>query len=96
MDHLKEAGFFSGKDLDSIKYQLQSIEESIERGRAEQSPHMILLLETRIENIRTVVVDLEESLSRLSPQLSETHEKLVSILRSLSGLAVRPKVSIPA
>ena len=44
-----------------------------------------------MENCNHVLAELRQSLSQLSPDLSHTHEKLVSILRTLSGLNFKPK-----
>ncbi|KAI9717721.1 MAG: hypothetical protein M1828_007124 [Chrysothrix sp. TS-e1954] len=91
LDHLKEAGFFASKDLDSLENQLQKIEDSIERGKSCHNPHILTLLEARIESCRVTLVELQSVLAQLSPELAPVHEKLVSILRSLSGLNTKSK-----
>jgi chromosome segregation ATPase len=92
LDHLKEAGFYSPKDLESIESYLKQWEESMERGRETHSPHLINLIEARIHVCQHRIQELKESLSRLSPELMETYEKLVSILRQLSAANTRSKV----
>lgn len=93
LDHLKEAGFFSGKDLASIAQELDKIQASVERGRSCHNPAILKLLETRVKNCKLELAELQASLSHLSDELRPTHEKLVSILRTLSGLNMKPKVS---
>lgn len=75
-----------------LDYRLGKITEIVERGRTHHSPHILLLLEARIATCRATLSELQQVLSRLSPELLETHEKLVSILRSLSGCNSRSKV----
>lgn len=73
-------------------HRLDKIQESVERGKSHHSPHILLLLEARIQSCRSTLAELKRTLSQLSPELLETHEKLVSILRSLSGCNSRSKV----
>lgn len=50
------------------------------------------LLEARIDVCRDTLNELQQSLSKLDPQMLGTYEKLVSILRSLSACNTRSKV----
>ncbi|KAM5451648.1 hypothetical protein McanCB49686_005711 [Microsporum canis] len=93
LDHLKEASFFSQKDLDSISGTLDSVESNISRGQNTYSPHLLKLLETRLESCRSQLAELQHELSLLSPELTPTHETLVSILRSTSAANTRSKFS---
>ena len=92
LDHLKEAGFFSPKDLESISHHIEQWQQAVERGRDEHSPQLLTLLDARIEVCRHILVELRDNLSKLSPEMMETYERLVSILRSLSALNTRSKV----
>lgn len=91
LDHLKEATFFSPKDLESIGSRLQDYRRYCERGRAAYSPDLLSLLEARIEVCEHILAELELSLSNLTDELRPKYDKLVSILRSLSACNTRSK-----
>ncbi|PGH00254.1 hypothetical protein AJ79_08268 [Helicocarpus griseus UAMH5409] len=93
LDHLKEAAFFSQKDLDSISQTLDTMQVNIDRGRDTYSPDLLKLLEVRLETCRKQLAELQHDLSFLSPELAPTHETLVSILRSTSAANTRSKFS---
>ncbi|KAL1623693.1 hypothetical protein SLS56_008142 [Neofusicoccum ribis] len=91
LDHLYEAAFFSPKDLDSIEQRLQEYRTSVERGKETYSPHLITLLEARMDVCQELLGKLQHSFEKLSPELKSTYEKLVSLLRSLSACNTRSK-----
>ncbi|KAL8653806.1 MAG: hypothetical protein Q9210_001882 [Variospora velana] len=91
LDHLKEAAFYSPKDLESISQKLDSMQEIIKRGKASHSPHLLKLLENRLDTCRHLLAELQSSLADLSPQLIPVYERLVSILRSISAANTRQK-----
>ncbi|PGH27548.1 hypothetical protein AJ80_00789 [Polytolypa hystricis UAMH7299] len=93
LDHLKEAAFFSQKDLESISNTLDKTQESVDRGKDTYSPHLMTLLDARLEKCRHLLGELQKDLSFLSPELVQTHETLVSILRSTSAANTRSKFS---
>lgn len=94
LDHLKEAGFYSPKDLEGIAQHMEEWKASIERSKDSHSPHLVTLLEARIELCQTTLKELRAHLSRLDPEMLGTYEKLVSILRTLSACNTRSKVCI--
>ena len=94
LDHLKEAGFYSPKDLESISTHMDQWEASVQRGRDSHAEHLLTLLDARIEVCRATLKELQDSLSRLDPQMMGRYEKMVSILRSLSALNTRSKVCL--
>lgn len=96
LDHLREAGFYSPKDLEGISQHLIQWQESVERGKDSQPKHLMTLLEARIDVCKATLKELRETLSRLDPQMMGTYEKLVSILRSLSACNSRSKVGLPS
>jgi hypothetical protein len=53
---------------------------------------LITLLEARIDVCKTTLKELRSHLSRLDPEMLETYQKLVSILRSLSACNTRSRV----
>ncbi|KAH7125379.1 hypothetical protein B0J11DRAFT_614766 [Dendryphion nanum] len=91
LDHLKEATFYSPKDLESLSARLQDCRRYIERGQESYSPHLLTLLENKIGVCEKTLSELELNLSSLTPDLSIKYDKLVSILRSLSALNTRSK-----
>ncbi|QIW98237.1 hypothetical protein AMS68_003755 [Peltaster fructicola] len=91
LDHLREAGFYSLKDLEGISRYLGQWQASIERDKDQHSPHLLKLLEARINVCRHTLQDLQEGVSKLEPTLADTYEKLVSLLRSLSACNTRSK-----
>ncbi|CAI7652403.1 unnamed protein product [Penicillium bialowiezense] len=93
LDHLEEAGFYSSKDLNSITKTLESTRTTLERGRDTYSPALLTLLESRLEQCEVSLKRLQKGLAALSPPLAQTHETLVSILRSTSAVNTRSKFS---
>ncbi|CAL5867644.1 uncharacterized protein PFLUO_LOCUS1863 [Penicillium psychrofluorescens] len=93
LDHLEEAGFYSSKDLDSITKTLSSMRDTLTRGRNTYSPALLTLLESRLEQCQLALNKLQKGLNALAPELVQTHETLVSILRSTSAVNTRSKFS---
>ncbi|MCJ1255538.1 hypothetical protein MMC24_003354 [Lignoscripta atroalba] len=91
LDHLKEASFFSAKDLESIGNTFDSMRETLQRGKETYSPHLLTLLENRLNTCQNILAELQASLANLSPELSPVHEKLISILRSIAAANTRQK-----
>lgn len=91
LDHLKEATFYSSKDLDGLANQLKECRRYIERGQEEYSPHLLTLLEARIKVCEEILATLQLNLSHLTPELTPKWDKLVSLLRSLAGCNTRSK-----
>ncbi|KAL8879593.1 MAG: hypothetical protein Q9198_002831, partial [Flavoplaca austrocitrina] len=91
LDHLKEAAFYSPKDLESASHALDSMQETLKRGEESHSPHLLKLLRHRLDTCRQLLSDLQSSLADLSPELTPTYERLVSILRSISAANTRQK-----
>ena len=66
--------------------------ETVQRGKDTHSPHLLTLLANRLTTCRDMLEQLQVSLAGLSPELTPTHERLVSILRSISAANTRTKV----
>jgi hypothetical protein len=92
LDHLEEAHFYSPKDLESIGTQLTKCRGYIDRGKDSYSPHLLTLLDARIQVCTETLARLELAHSHLTPDLTPKYDKLVSILRSLAGCNTRSKV----
>lgn len=68
---------------------------TLERGRETYSPALLTLLKSRLEHCQLSLDRLQKGLDILAPGLVQTHETLVSILRSTSAVNTRSKVRIP-
>ena len=95
VDHLFEAKFFSTKDLQCLLKSLKSYRQTVERGKDTYSPALLTLLEKRIEVCEKGLQHLQKAIDPLTPELSPTWEKLVSILRSLVGCCLHSTVFAP-
>ncbi|KKY20080.1 hypothetical protein UCRPC4_g04269 [Phaeomoniella chlamydospora] len=91
LDHLKEAAFYSFKDLNSIENTLEKMHDTLERGKETYSPHLLVLMENRIQVCKKIVQSLKDYLSSISPELMPKWEKLVSILRAAAAANTRSK-----
>ncbi|KAJ4354728.1 hypothetical protein N0V95_003569 [Ascochyta clinopodiicola] len=91
LDHLKEAMFYSPKDLDGLGGQLKECRRYVERGSEDYSPHLLTLLDARIKVCEETLAALRLNLSDLTPELTPKWDKLVSLLRSLAGCNARSK-----
>ncbi|OAL48754.1 hypothetical protein IQ07DRAFT_588843 [Pyrenochaeta sp. DS3sAY3a] len=91
LDHLKEATFYSLKDLEALDKNLKDCRDYVERGREQYAEHLLTLLDARISVCEEVLSDLKLNLSSLTPELTPKWEKLVSILRVLCGCNTRSK-----
>jgi len=89
---LREAGFYSPKDLESIQANMDNWKQSVERGKDDHSQNLMVFLEARMNVCNHILHELQEALSRLDPAMMEVYIKLVSILRSLSACNTRSKV----
>ncbi len=74
---------------------LDKMEETVERGKITYSPHLVTLLEARMQTCKNQLADLQEYLKKITPELVPTWEKLVSLLRSAAALNTRSKVWPP-
>lgn len=91
LDHLKEAMFYSSKDLDALEKNLKDCQQYVERGREGYSPHLLTLLDARVNVCLEILTELKLKISGLTPELAPKWDKLVSILRSLAGCNARSK-----
>lgn len=98
LDHLVESDVYSAKDLGSIKSTLEDLCNSIRDAANDESPdkrhppYMLTLLSNRIKLCNSTLEKLQKRLERVPQSLLETHEKLVSILRSISLANTKSKV----
>lgn len=92
LDHLTEADLFSAKDLDSMSKTLDRLSVTVKNAGSKHSPHLIELLSDRVDRCKTALSNLRRRLDRLGDTLPSVHEKLVSILRSMSLANTRSRV----
>ncbi|KAF5573856.1 hypothetical protein FPCIR_13821 [Fusarium pseudocircinatum] len=99
LDHLTEAELYSAKDLGSIQSTLEDLSKSIKDAATDPSPdkrhppYMLALLENRVALCNSTLSRLQKRLERLPDYLLEAHEKLISILRSISLANTKSKFS---
>jgi chromosome segregation ATPase len=91
LSHLKECAFYSNKDLEDIERNLKHYRETMSENKDRLDPHLVTLLEARLDMCQNSLSELKGILANLTPDLAPTYEKLVSILRTLSACNVRTK-----
>lgn len=84
LDHMAEAVLYTSKDIDHITSTIESQREIVKKSEGSHSPKLIKLLSERLELCHNSCLDLRKNLDRLDPCLQSVHEKLISILRSIS------------
>lgn len=92
LDHLMEVDLYSEKDLTHISHTLGRLRDNVKNADATYSEKLVTLLSNRIEVCQLSLSDLESRLSRLGGELPAIHEKLISVLRSISLANTRSKV----
>ncbi|KIW46484.1 uncharacterized protein PV06_02154 [Exophiala oligosperma] len=91
--HLKEAAFYSKKDLTSLENTLDKMQATLEQGKDVYSDHLLTRIQYRLEICKAMLKELSDFLSTLSPDMVPVWEKLVSILRAIAALNTRSKYS---
>lgn len=91
-EHLKEAAFYSQKDLDSLEHTVDKMDETLERSHEKYSPTLLTRIQYRLAVCRALLKELRNFLSTLSPEMVSTWERLVALLRSIAALNTRSKV----
>jgi hypothetical protein len=98
LDHLIEADLYSAKDLESIGATLERLSHSVKQAATrtdgnQHSPVVITLVTKRVELCQALLQKLQERLKRLGEPVLETHERLVTILRSIALANTKSKFS---
>jgi DNA-directed RNA polymerase specialized sigma24 family protein len=94
LDHLTEADLFSSKDLDSMSQTLEKLAQNVENAESRHEPYVVALISKRVERCLASLQSLRERLLVLEEPLPSIHEKLISILRSMSLANTRSRVRI--
>ena len=91
LDHLREAAFYSGRDLEGLHHRIDDMVTKLRTGKCEgpECGIMTELLEHRLEACAEILLELEGFLATLDPALLPTWEKLVAILRAFSACNTR-------
>lgn len=92
LDHLIEVDLYSAKDLDHVSGTIQNKRQIVRNAEATSPPTLLALLSTRLDVCQSLLTTLLTRLSRLEDGLPAIHEKLISILRSISLANTRSKV----
>ena len=66
--------------------------ENLKRGQDTYSPHLLTVIQNRLDSCHRILEELMTSVTILSPELVPVHEKLISIIRSLAAANTRSKV----
>lgn len=90
-DHLKEAAFYSPRDLDSLDNTVRKMRATMEQAEQKYSPYLLTRLKYRIELCEKLLKELRDFLSTLSPPMVPTWDKLVSLLRAIAAINTRSK-----
>lgn len=93
LDHLTESGLFSAKDLDSMSHTLSTLDEILKNANSQHSPYLVELLANREVRCKASLAKLRQQLDKLEEPLRAVHEKLISILRSMSLANTKAKFS---
>ena len=92
LDHLTEVDLYSAKDLTHISHTLENLREIVRTADGSYSEKLITLLSNRIAICQTSLSNLQHRLDRLGGDLPRIHERLISILRSISLANTKTKV----
>lgn len=92
LDHLTESNLFSAKDLDSMSKTLEQLSKTVDGSDSRHSPYLVRLLSKRVGLCQSSLRNLQKQLEALDVSLLPVHEKLISILRSMSLANTKAKV----
>lgn len=94
LQHLLEVDLYSSKDLDHVTHTMARLRSIVKNAETDSSysPKLITLLSNRLTVCQGLLDQLLGRLARLTHDLPAIHEKLISILRSISLANTRTKV----
>ena len=92
LHHLAQVDLYSANDLEHVALTLAKIRDIVKNARTAYSPKLLTLLSNRVDLCQTSLENLKSRLGRLHGDLPKIHEKLISILRSISAENTRTKV----
>ena len=94
LEHLLEVDLYSSKDLEHVTHTLEKLRGIVNKSETDSSysPKLVTLLSNRLDVCQALLDQLLGRLGRLTHELPSIHEKLVSILRSISLANTRTTV----
>lgn len=92
LDHLTEADLYSAKDLNSMAHTLSQLDKVMTATNPSHSPYIVELLANRLELCHSSLANLKKRVDELQDPLQSMHERLISILRSMSLANTKAKV----
>lgn len=94
LQHLLEADLYSAKDLEHVTHTMERLRGIVKNAATDSSysPKLVTLLSNRLDVCQGLLDQLLGRLGRLTHELPGIHEKLISILRSISLANTRTKV----
>ncbi|KAK3352004.1 hypothetical protein B0H65DRAFT_142405 [Neurospora tetraspora] len=93
LDHLTEADLYSAKDLNSMAHTLSQLDKVMTATNPSHSPYIVELLANRLELCHSSLANLKKRVDELQDPLQSMHERLISILRSMSLANTKAKFS---
>jgi len=84
---------YSAKDLNHVTHTLETLRKVVETAKPSYPQTLITLLSNRLDVCQALNNNLVSRLDRLTGDLPKLHEKLISILRSLSLANTKSKFS---
>ncbi|TGO15263.1 hypothetical protein BTUL_0042g00330 [Botrytis tulipae] len=93
LDHLTEVDLYCEKDLAHVAQTLERLGGIVKNARPSYSPFLLTLLSNRIDVCQRSLKNLSKRLERIGADLLPIHEKIISILRSISLANTRAKFS---
>lgn len=94
LDHLTEVDLYSSKDLTHCEETLKNLRDIVDAADSKYSADIVARISTRIDHCQTSLRNLQTRLARLGGDLPAIHEKLISILRSISLANTKAKVRL--
>lgn len=101
LDHLTEVDLYSAKDLKSLSATIERLSKTIRQEKKgggsdiQHSPYLLELVTKRLELCEQMADALQKRLGRFGECLLDKHEKIISILRSISLANTKANVSWP-
>ncbi|CAG9947417.1 unnamed protein product [Clonostachys rosea f. rosea IK726] len=90
LDHLTESDLYSAKDLESISSTLTKLATLLnepadgEDSEKQHWPYLVEMVKNRVELCQATTAKLQQRLERFGECLLSKHERIISILRSIS------------
>ncbi|ODV90536.1 hypothetical protein CANCADRAFT_107746 [Tortispora caseinolytica NRRL Y-17796] len=94
LEHLKEVRIYSENDLRPIRTRLEEIKTIVKNDSGEESPEVVRLLKTKIDVAESSLKELEDSLSKISPDMMSLLGRLVQLRRDMFRTTANNKAGL--